>query len=142
MNSKKEKPIPVIHFIGSGRSGTTLLNIILDNHPLITGVGELSYVTRHIWRELGYCGCGKKINNCEIWREIHKKWLEQTHVEILDEYVGLQQNYERYRQLLLLFWKGYWDTKKFRLYSEYTTELFNAFFTPFSRKPSSPAPTI
>ena len=126
MEVVKKDSIKVIHFIGSGRSGTTLLNILLDNHPSITGVGELSYITRHIWPELGYCGCGKRIDNCEIWKDIYKRWIDESHNNMLEEHISLQNDFERYRQIKRLIWKCNWETREFRKYSDYQTKLYRA----------------
>jgi len=60
-----------ILFIGGfGRSGSTLLDVVLGQYDRIFNIGEL----RHIWQrglvnnEL--CGCGKGLLECDLWNRI------------------------------------------------------------------------
>lgn len=126
MGEINKTPINVVHFIGSGRSGSTLLNILLDNHPSITGVGELSFVTRHIWPEKGYCGCGRRIDQCEIWNRVFQNWIENTDDKALKAYIKLQAKFERYRRLPFVLWNGILKSSELLQYSKYTTELYRA----------------
>ncbi|MBI4818397.1 MAG: sulfotransferase [Deltaproteobacteria bacterium] len=62
---------PTVLFVGSsGRSGSTLFDVMLGQVPGFVAVGEL----RHIWtRSLlrnQMCGCGKKFWDCPFWNEV------------------------------------------------------------------------
>lgn len=67
--------IPLIYIASSGRSGSTLLEMLLAAHSRIATVGEL-----HLWphelqdssRHLP-CGCGSPICACPFWREMHQR---------------------------------------------------------------------
>ena len=39
-------PINLLYIMGTGRSATTILEIILTNNPKITGVGEVTHIFR------------------------------------------------------------------------------------------------
>ena len=59
----------VIYIAGYGRSGSTILDIVLNAHAQIVGVGELSYLVEE--REGGFpCSCGKSYADCEFWNRI------------------------------------------------------------------------
>jgi len=53
--------------VGTGRSGTTLLGMLLNSHPDIMTVGEM--VNAEEWlRHDDLCSCGQAISNCQIWK--------------------------------------------------------------------------
>jgi hypothetical protein len=55
-------PVPVLYILGSGHCGSTLLDLLLDSHPEITGLGECEKAGR---KET--CGCGKPFPACRFW---------------------------------------------------------------------------
>jgi hypothetical protein len=60
----------ILYIAGAGRSGSTLLAMILGGLPGCTSVGEL----RHIW-ERGVlanrlCGCGEAFHDCPFWSRV------------------------------------------------------------------------
>ena len=67
--TNNENKIPVIALIGSSHCGSTLMNLILDSHSQIAGVGKLSQHQSKLQGEEGICGCGKKLKECEFWQE-------------------------------------------------------------------------
>ncbi len=44
-----ETPVKVLYITGAGRSGSTILDIVLGNHPDIESTGELSNLVRNGW---------------------------------------------------------------------------------------------
>jgi len=66
-------PIPVTYVVGSSHSGSTLLALLLDQHPQVACVGETA-VKRRI-RQAGHaanqlCSCGKSLATCDFWQGI------------------------------------------------------------------------
>jgi hypothetical protein len=64
------EPIPVLYLAGQGRSGSTLLERVLDGVPGVVSVGEVV----HLW-ERGLarderCGCGLAFRACPFWRAV------------------------------------------------------------------------
>lgn len=56
----------IIYIAGYGRSGSTLLDVVLGNHPMIASLGEVG----NIWNlhEIGgRCSCGEKLIDCDFW---------------------------------------------------------------------------
>jgi hypothetical protein len=57
------QPIPVVFILGSGHCGATLLDMLLDSHSQMCGIGEL-----HAGRASSICTCGKPAPECVIWQ--------------------------------------------------------------------------
>ncbi len=55
----------IIFILSAAHSGSTLLELILDSHSKIIGVGEINHLKKD-----NICSCGKKINECSLWGEI------------------------------------------------------------------------
>jgi len=111
----------LIYIAGYGRSGSTILDIILGNHEHIESVGELVnlfYDDRDLKR---LCSCGKSYKDCEFWypilsnlfgkfgkNEFHKIKRLQRDVESLTKlwhiltgfHSGIR--YDRYRGVMTL----------------------------------------
>lgn len=58
----------LLYVAGSGRSGSTLFDRLLDRHPRIVGLGEVHRLGLEPWARR--CGCGATIEDCEFWSPI------------------------------------------------------------------------
>jgi hypothetical protein len=59
----------VLYIAGYGRSGSTVLSVILGNHPEITSVGEVSFLLQN-WNDSDrLCSCGAHYGGCRFWRD-------------------------------------------------------------------------
>ncbi len=67
----------VLYVAGMTRSGTTLLDTVLNELPGFVGAGELRSYWRAM-REPRMCGCGKVVSDCEFWTEV-RAWIERHH---------------------------------------------------------------
>ena len=63
--------------MGAGRSGSTVLNIMLGSHPEIFGAGELQNLGRALANN-EYCSCGDKIKDCSFWSKVYSNWIDST----------------------------------------------------------------
>lgn len=61
--------ITIIYILGYGRSGSTITDILLNNHPAIASVGALNNLYRWI-SDQGQCACGQTVLACPFWSEI------------------------------------------------------------------------
>ena len=73
----KDKKIKVLYFAGSGRSGSTILNIILGNHPQIFGGGELQNMGQ-VYNDSKICSCQNVLVNCEFWSAVVNDWFSKV----------------------------------------------------------------
>lgn len=88
------RPIKVIYIAGYGRSGTTLLDIALGEHPAIMGGGEISTLSRHVWANGEYCACGALVYCCPMWSDIVAGWSDCEPATLLDDYRLAQERTE------------------------------------------------
>jgi hypothetical protein len=56
--------VRTVFVIGSGKCGSTLLDLLLDGHSQMFGVGEINGV-----RADSICTCGKRAQECRIWQD-------------------------------------------------------------------------
>ena len=66
MNDK----IPLIYILSNGRSGTTLLDLLLGAHPCIWTLGEAQILPWELRNPRVPCGCGNPIPESEFWSEL------------------------------------------------------------------------
>lgn len=74
--SNRPDGIPVIYIVGTGHSGSTLLDLILGSHTRIESVGEL--VTFNDYFAAGGplaharrgCTCGRHVEHCPYWERV------------------------------------------------------------------------
>jgi sulfotransferase family protein len=95
MSAKSPQPT-VVYVAGMGRSGTTLLAILLGAQPGIFGGGEL----RRYWQGLSVpgwlCGCGRTVEECEFWRAVRGR-LSSAEPPIRSRILELQRRRLRLR---------------------------------------------
>jgi hypothetical protein len=68
MNSPNGLPT-VLYIAGIGRSGSTLLDTLLGNHPEMFGAGELTHLFDDV-ASSRTCSCGRSYDACDFWREV------------------------------------------------------------------------
>ncbi|MFT5527558.1 MAG: hypothetical protein ACI9G1_002122 [Pirellulaceae bacterium] len=121
--SVDREKVTVLYVMGTGRSGSTIFNIAMDNHPQIGGFGELNQLASHGWREGWLDSSGESIESVKIWSDVRKLWERRSKVE-LEQYIQLQDRYERFRRLRRLARRH--SDPKFLAYSEASYQLFRA----------------
>jgi sulfotransferase family protein len=82
-----ETPVRVLYIVGCGRSGSTILDTILGNHPDVESVGEASHVARDAWRGDGYCACGDLGSQCAFWKDVERRWKDRVGQVNVADYV-------------------------------------------------------
>jgi hypothetical protein len=111
-----ETPVKVLKIMGLGRSGSTILDVVLGNHPQIESVGEVMNLIRTGWisqeslrgidpkslrRPL--CTCGKRLDvlyvdtpdeACPFWSSVRREWVERTDRDGIESYPKLQEAFE------------------------------------------------
>jgi hypothetical protein len=111
-----ETPVKVLTITGSARSGSTVLDVVLGNHPDIESVGEVNklictgWISRESLRGINpkrlrrpICTCGKRLDvlyvdapdeACPFWASVRREWLERTDRESIESYPKLQNEFE------------------------------------------------
>jgi len=68
----KESKNPLVYILSNGRSGSTLLDLLLGAHPNIWTLGEAQRLPWEI-KANSLCGCGVPISDCKFWQPILPK---------------------------------------------------------------------
>ncbi|WP_172402085.1 sulfotransferase family protein [Ensifer aridi] len=84
----------IVYIAGYGRSGSTILDIALGQHPAVIGAGEVTSLTRHVWRNNEYCACGHPIRDCSFWSTVLQEWSKGWDSTLMSEYGALQRKFE------------------------------------------------
>ena len=64
------KKIDIIYIASLGRSGSTLLSMIMENLPGLTGVGELTSIWSDGFINNNLCTCGTTFKDCPVWSAV------------------------------------------------------------------------
>jgi hypothetical protein len=73
MSQDKTNNVKVLFIAGSGRSGSTLLDMLLGQINGFHSTGELRFIWSRGFGENQLCGCGKPFRECEFWTEVVKE---------------------------------------------------------------------
>ena len=143
-----EAPVKVLKITGLGRSGSTILDVVLGNHPDIESVGEASNLIRNGWisRESlrgipkdrlrrPICTCGKRLDvlyvdtpdeACPFWASVRREWLERADGESIESYPRLQNDFELKRRWPRLLYERRRPSAPLRSYARLTRTFFES----------------
>lgn len=128
IEAKSSDSVSVVYVVGSGRSGTTLLDTILSNHPRFYGAGELALLAVDNLFHRFYCPCGRPIDQCIFWCSVVQEWFQRTGLRNLEEHARARQIFEgpRLHGLPRLLQEKLHRSRKFTEYAKQTVELYRA----------------
>ncbi len=72
----------IVYIAGYGRSGSTVLDIVLGNHPEVFGAGELNMFLPDLADD-GSCSCGQPYDQCDEWKPVLGE-LRRTYLNLTD----------------------------------------------------------
>lgn len=121
--SSGQAPIPVIYIMGMVRSGSTILDTILGNHPQTVSVGELMFLCERGWVKNEYCACGQPAAQCDFWQAVRRTWMEKSGHPDLGKHLELQNRFTRVRSIPRLLSESRRPSREFALFSERTRAL-------------------
>jgi hypothetical protein len=149
-----ETPVKVLKIMGLDRSGSTILDIVLGNHPHIESVGEVANIFVNGWisreslreidpkqRRVPICTCGKRMDvlyvdtpdeACPFWSRVRREWVKRTDPDSIESYPKLRDNFERTRsttliqQYVRLLYEKRRQSSSFRSYAGLTRAFFES----------------
>lgn len=71
----RERKGLIVHIVGSGHSGSTLLDMLLGGHSKVSSLGEayfLHFNVRNV-REKDVCTCGEHVAECPFWMKVEEE---------------------------------------------------------------------
>ncbi len=113
----------LIYIAGSGKSGSTLLDIILGSNENAFSIGELNFLFRKGLIEKEYCTCKAIVKDCEIWKEVLSIWNKKASMD-QKEYRQFQIYYESKKQILKLLKELKNPSTKFTVFLNDTKILY------------------
>lgn len=69
--------ISVLYIGGAGRSGSTLLDMLLGNTTSFFSVGEVRFFWEYMAQDDLLCGCGDSLRKCNFWSTVYASLVEQ-----------------------------------------------------------------
>lgn len=113
----------VLYILGEGRSGSTILDILLSSHDSIVGVGELWSFFEDDESLTGMCTCGLPYRQCPFWKAVRQKYLDRFGKEALPEINHLRKRHDAVRWTIpkLLGYEG----PQFGRYCEATYGIYD-----------------
>jgi len=140
--------VKVVKLTGLGRSGSTILDVVLGTHPQIESVGEVGNIVRNGWisreslRDIPkdrlrrpICTCGKRLDvlyvdtpdeACPFWSSVRREWVERTDGDSIESYPKLQNDFELKRRWPRLLYEKRRPSAPFRSYARLTRTFFES----------------
>jgi len=112
----------VIYIMGEGRSGSTLLDLLLSNQKSLFGTGELWTFFEEDYSVQGFCSCGHSVSNCEFWSSVKNELTKKYGDEILLEHRKLREIYDKTQWLPFRLLGMQWNN-----FSKYCNQLTSIF---------------
>ncbi len=117
----------VVYISGYGRSGSTVLDLLLGNHPNILSLGEVGNIFDYYLSPTEACSCGAAFNRCEFWSRVMNRAFPKKDSKSLAGCRRLQLRVERWMSLpWLLMKKGRSEPKQ--QYRELNTRFFESIY--------------
>lgn len=101
----------LVYLMGAGRSGTTILSLLLGNNRNAKALGELHQLPDYFSLEKD-CSCGKILSSCPFWSEYYPKLHQQFDSDI---YRQQARELESHRYVA----KYFFSPKRAEKFSEY-----------------------
>lgn len=119
--------LKVVYIMGSGRSGSTVLDTVLGNHACIESVGELANAGRAWGSTNEYCSCGLRAGDCGFWKDVKNDWESRLPSALSSgDWWKLQREFERIRSLFKTMRHGARQSTMFEQYATGIRELYRA----------------
>lgn len=125
-----EGRLRLMNLVAKGRSGSTLIAVLLGQLPGFVDVGELRYLWFRRLAKQGnvLCGCRALLSECPFWERVGHEAFGGWDQLDAEEVLALARSVERERYLPLLVQPGVWPAyeQKLRAYAALLEQLFRA----------------
>jgi Sulfotransferase family len=115
----------IIYITGAGRSGSTLLDIILGKNKDVVSVGELINLTNQGWINNEYCSCGKRVKECEFWQCIRGNITDED----IAKYNRIRAGFIKLKYIIdIIFIRGHEAGIDYQLYNKINTIIIDNIY--------------
>ena len=111
----------ILYIMGTGRSGTTILEVLLKASKDIDGFGEVTHFPRDGVLKNVECSCGSASNSCVVWGEVVKT-LQGSNFQDIDKINGKLEHHRNFFSNVLKLSK----TGAMKTYQALNTQIFSA----------------
>lgn len=129
MELMKKNKLKVLYIGGYGRSGSTILDLILGQVDGFFSVGEVRYIWERSFSNNQLCGCGQSFNECEFWNKVKRAIFKADSKVDIDKIIKLKNIVDRKRNIPLAnfyFLRNKKYSKSYNQYSGLLSDLFTA----------------
>jgi hypothetical protein len=121
-------PVRVLFIGGLGRSGSTLLDRMLDRLDDVCSVGELVHLWQRGLAENNRCGCGQRFRDCQFWCRVGEQAFGGWDALDVEEVLALKGAVDRNRYVPLMVLPALWPPYRARLrrYLDLLERLYQA----------------
>jgi len=91
--TRKQK---LVYILGTGRCGSTVLEIVLGSHPKIQATGEFHGIPFPKWMPGTVCACGQEFDHCPLWSKVYVEYHKYVD---FDQQLKTQSRFEYHRSL-------------------------------------------
>jgi len=126
--------VKVLYVMGLYRSGSTILDIVLANHPAMVGVGELRNLAYHVAGRAETCACGNPVERCPFWTAVLARWERRVGRAAMERLAALEERFERIRSFPAVFAARVVPSDGIREYGELTATLYEAIAAESGRE--------
>jgi len=113
----------ILYIGGAGRSGSTLLDMILGNVPGFFSLGETLDFWQHASIHDMRCGCGEMLEKCPFWSVVIHRLVKDHGISFTDA-VRLKKELDRTRTLPLRSFNQFTHKKDQSVYGDYLSALY------------------
>jgi hypothetical protein len=91
--------INTAYILSAGRSGSTLLSLMLGAHPDVFAVGEVSHLPKNLALNT-LCMCGSPVRECPVWSPVVKRMGEALGVDLLRDPYAMNLGFIQARNVI------------------------------------------
>ena len=122
-----DKKVKVLYIVGSGRSGSTLLDRMLGQIEGFFSGGEMFFIWHRGLVKNQLCGCGKPLKQCDFWNAvIEEAFGARQNVNEIEELLPSVARTRRIPMLAFTFLRTPEYAEKLRTYSQALSKLYSA----------------
>ncbi len=117
------QPIQIIYIMGTGRSATTIQEVLLANNPDVVGVGEVTHFFSDGMIKKTPCACEKTVDHCTFWSSVIRKnhWQSNDAARLNTLFSAISKH-----SMFMLRLAGFTTKKMQQEYLEANIQLFKS----------------
>ena len=127
MPKASSSPVNVVYVLSTGRSGSTLLEMLLASAPNAWTVGEVQLLPFEIGHKGYRCGCGESLEKCAFWGDLLDDLSFEASGVRLTYFRRAHNRGQTWRsaRLLEMLVRGQWrPSRRARAYGKINRDLF------------------